>query len=125
MLRVEPKQKYEYYSVRKGDKSSEPERKPHDQAPSAILELVDGPKDTRFAMVARTVARQRGLGNNHLNSLTALNVRKVTAFRKGGVEALEEAISKLKLQKDIPAKEEVEGGARQSLPNDKSKELQN
>ncbi|KAJ6036113.1 54S ribosomal protein L8 [Penicillium herquei] len=99
VLRVEPKQKYEFFSVAKGNKSAVPIRKPHDQAPSAILELVDGPKDMRFAMTARTVARQRERGIEELNDLTTLNVNKVTRFRKGGMEALESAISKLKIAK--------------------------
>ncbi|KAJ5777212.1 54S ribosomal protein L8 [Penicillium odoratum] len=96
VLRVEPKQKYEYYNRPKGS-TDDPERKPHDQAPSAILELVDGPKDMRFAMTARTVLRQRERGIENLNQLTALNVRKVTQFRKEGIEALESAISNLKI----------------------------
>ncbi|KAJ5946703.1 54S ribosomal protein L8 [Penicillium verhagenii] len=96
VLRVEPKQKYEYYNRPNGSRE-EPVRKPHDQAPSAILELVDGPKDMRFAMTARTVLRQRERGIENLNQLTALNVRKVTRFRKEGIEALESAISNLKI----------------------------
>ncbi|KAG9234401.1 ribosomal protein L17 [Amylocarpus encephaloides] len=35
-----------------------------DMAPSAILELVDGPKDMRFAMLARTVHRERNDSRN-------------------------------------------------------------
>ncbi|KAJ5898465.1 54S ribosomal protein L8 [Penicillium tannophilum] len=111
VLRVEPKQKYEYYNRPKGSRD-EPERKPHDQAPSAILELVDGPKDMRFAMTARTLLRQRERGIQNLNQLTALNVRKVTRFRKEGIEALETAISNLKIAnkkesapKETPAEE--------------------
>ena len=49
----------------------------------------------RFAITARTVARQRERGQNEPNQLTALNVRKVTRFRQNGVEALEEAVQKL------------------------------
>ncbi len=69
-----------------------------DQAPSAILELVDGPKDMRFAMTARTLARQRRVDDERekrgeealgLNELTLKNVRKVTRFREGGEDALE------------------------------------
>ncbi|KAI9886780.1 MAG: hypothetical protein M1823_001423 [Watsoniomyces obsoletus] len=69
-----------------------------DQAPSAILELVDGPKDMRFAMTARTLARERrndddrekrGEEARGLNDLTLKNVRKVTRFRKDGEDALE------------------------------------
>ncbi|KAB8068139.1 ribosomal protein L17 [Aspergillus leporis] len=73
------------------------EPKKDDQAPSAILELVDGPKDMRFAMTARTVARQRSQGSESLNQLTTLNVQKVTRFRKDGVEDLEREIKKLEL----------------------------
>ncbi|KAA8652196.1 hypothetical protein EYZ11_008314 [Aspergillus tanneri] len=73
------------------------EPKKDDQAPSAILELVDGPKDMRFALTARTIARQRSQGLETLNELTAMNVRKVTRFRKDGVEGLERAIDRLAL----------------------------
>lgn len=97
MLRVESKEKYEYYSVRRGDKNAVPERKPADQAPSAILELVDGPKDMRFAMTARAIARQREEGLKE-HELTALNKQKVTRFRKDGVQALEAAVQKLQLR---------------------------
>ncbi|KAJ5281873.1 54S ribosomal protein L8 [Penicillium angulare] len=108
VLRVEPKQKYEFYSVPRGNKNAVPERKPQDQAPSAILELVDGPKDMRFAMTARTLAHQRERGIERLNQLTALNVRKVTRFRKDGIEVLEDAISKLKISKSGSKKPETE-----------------
>ena len=69
-----------------------------DQAPSAILELIDGPKDMRFAMTARTLARQRsqdekrekgGQAPRGLNDLTLRNVKKVTRFREDGEKALE------------------------------------
>lgn len=108
MLRVEPKEKFEYYSVRKGDKFAEPERKPADQAPTAILELVDGPKDMRFAMTARAVSRQRELDWD-MNEITERNIHKVTQFRKDGIEALEAAVGKLSLSKskvlDVEEKE--------------------
>ncbi|KAJ9203920.1 hypothetical protein DTO166G4_8508 [Paecilomyces variotii] len=71
------------------------EPKKDDQAPSAILELVDGPKDIRFAMTAKTVARQRSQGFETLNELTALNVKKVTQFRKNGIDELEDAIKRM------------------------------
>ncbi|GLI73498.1 54S ribosomal protein L8, mitochondrial [Penicillium ochrochloron] len=97
VLRVESKEKYEYYSVRRGDKNAVPERKPADQAPSAILELVDGPKDMRFAMTARAIARQREEGLRE-HELTVLNKKKVTQFRKDGVDALEAAVQKLQIR---------------------------
>lgn len=75
------------------------EPKKDDQAASAILELVDGPKDMRFAITARSVARQRADGFENLNEMTTLNVKKVTQFRKDGVEELEDAIKRLELQK--------------------------
>lgn len=95
-----------YYSAAKGDKNADPERKPNDQAPSAILELVDGPKDMRFAMTARTVAHERENGRDTPGYLTALNVRKVTRYRDGGIEALEDAIQNLKInrQESTPRK---------------------
>ncbi|KAL4946250.1 hypothetical protein BDV06DRAFT_152584 [Aspergillus oleicola] len=73
------------------------EPKKDDQAPSAILELVDGPKDMRFAITARAVARQREQGFETLNEIALLNVSKVTQFRKNGVEELEKEIARVKL----------------------------
>jgi len=59
-----------------------------DQAPSAILELVDGPRDMRFAMTARTLAHQRVEGRE-VNDVTARNILKVTRYRDGGEGELE------------------------------------
>ncbi|CAI7599804.1 unnamed protein product [Penicillium bialowiezense] len=106
VLRMEPREKNEYFSVNKGDKMATPERKPQVKAPTAILELVDGPKDMRFAMTARAVAREREQGRDLVHQLTKLNVKKVTQFRKNGVEALEDAISKLSLTKKAAEKKD-------------------
>jgi hypothetical protein len=62
-----------------------------DQAESAILELVDGPKDMRFALTAQTVARDRMLGTPH-TEITKLNMEKVGKYR--GSEAFEEQVSR-------------------------------
>lgn len=62
-----------------------------DQAPSAILELVDGPKDMRFALTARTIARQRKEGEE-INEMTRRNLEKVTRFRPGGEKDLEKMV---------------------------------
>lgn len=70
------------------------EPKKDDQAPSAILELVDGPKDMRFAMTARTLARLQK-EDKEINDLTAKNIDKVTRFRKNGEAALEELVKKM------------------------------
>ncbi|KAF2231231.1 ribosomal protein L17 [Viridothelium virens] len=64
-----------------------------DQARSALLELVDGPRDMRFAMTARTLARLREKGQE-INDITANNIRKVTRFREDGENALEEMVQK-------------------------------
>ena len=88
------------------------EPKKDDQAPSAILELVDGPKDMRFAMTARTLMKLRE-DEKSLNEITSLNVHKVTRFRKGGEEDLEKEVRrcerlKLRSQKEGAEKEEKE-----------------
>lgn len=75
VLRTEPKDKY-------------------DQAPSAILELVDGPKDMRFAMTAAAVARDRKLGQGHTD-LTQKNISKVTRYRQDGREEFEKLVDKI------------------------------
>ena len=64
-----------------------------DQAPSAILELVDGPKDMRFALTAKTIAAVRERGQE-INDMTAANIQKVTRFRPGGDEDLEGMVRK-------------------------------
>jgi len=65
-----------------------------DQAPSAILELVDGPKDMRFALTARTIARLRERGHE-FNEITEKNIKKVTQFRPDGKEDLEQMVKKM------------------------------
>jgi large subunit ribosomal protein L17 len=65
-----------------------------DQAPSAILELVDGPKDIRFAMTARTLAKIEKEGKE-VNELTQKNIVKVTRFRENGDAALREAVEEM------------------------------
>ena len=69
----------------------EPEKE--DQAPSAILELVDGPKDIRFAMTAKTIANVREKGNA-INDMTAANIQKVIRFRPNGERDLEDMVTK-------------------------------
>ena len=66
-----------------------------DQAPSAILELVDGPKDMRFAMTARTVAHLKR-ERKELNEMTKRNVEKVTQFRKNGKRDLNSMVRQMK-----------------------------
>ncbi|OAA60719.1 50S ribosomal protein L17 [Cordyceps fumosorosea ARSEF 2679] len=69
----------------------------YDQAESAILEFVDGPRDSRFMLTAKTVARDRMLGQAH-RDLTLENIDKVTKHRG---EAEFEAMVKRYMVKDI------------------------
>lgn len=78
-----------------------------DQAPSAILSLIDGPRDMRFSMTAKAIVRQRK-ENLPMHELTAVNIRKVTRFRDGGEEALEEEIKKLETAMEDQSLEEKE-----------------
>lgn len=97
MLRTEPK-----------DKS--------DQAPSAILEFVDGQRDMRFAMTAATVARDEVLGRDSTH-ITKLNVKKVTAYRKDGETEFRALVEEIK-ERDgeaIQERDEEERDARDSL----------
>lgn len=71
------------------------EPKKDDQAPSAILELVDGPRDMRFAMAARSLARQRTSKTDLSAEIAALNIRKVTRFRPDGEAALEREVKRI------------------------------
>lgn len=64
------------------------EPKKDDQAQSAVLELVDGPYDMRFAITAAAVGRDRELGREH-SELTLRNRAKVTRYRRQGDEAFE------------------------------------
>ena len=64
-----------------------------DQAPSAILELVDGPKDMRFALTAKTIANLREKGHE-INDMTAANIQKVTRYRLNADQELEDMVQK-------------------------------
>lgn len=76
-----------------------------DQAESAILSLVDGPKDMRFAMTAKALVRQREEGLN-MHELTATNIRKVTRFRRNGEQDLETEVHRLEAEKERVEMEE-------------------
>lgn len=83
----------------------EPLNRHHDQAPSAILELVDGPRDMRFAMTAKTLVRERA-SEAGVREITAKNVKKVTQFRQGGMEALEKEVRRLEGRRKVEEREE-------------------
>jgi large subunit ribosomal protein L17 len=83
------------------------EPKKRDQAESAVLELVDGPKDMRFAMTAKALVRQRE-ENLPMHQLTALNIRKVTRFRDDGEGALEAEVKRLEAEKHRVERQETQ-----------------
>ena len=64
-----------------------------DQAASAILELVDGPKDMRFAITAQTIARDRCLQRPNTD-ITTMNKEKVLKFRPEGKQELETLVNR-------------------------------
>ncbi|KAK3378278.1 ribosomal protein L17 [Podospora didyma] len=66
----------------------------YSQAPAAILELVDGPKDLRFAITAAAVARDRRTGSEHTD-LTRKNMAKVTRYRENGKDVFEDMVQKV------------------------------
>lgn len=76
MLRLEPINKY-------------------DQAPSALLEFVDGPRDMRFMMTAKAVAEAEK-ARRPLHDLTVKNMQKVTRYRQNGQAAFADMVSKFK-----------------------------
>lgn len=94
----------------------EPLNNNNDQAPSAILELVDGPRDMRFAMTAKTLVRERQSETGGIREITARNVAKVTRFREGGEEELEKTVRRLETAEGLKGGEE-EREEWESWPN--------
>jgi large subunit ribosomal protein L17 len=90
-----------------------------DQAESAILELVDSPKDLRFAMTAKTLARLPI--NKQLGEKTAENVRKVTRFRKRGMERLQDMVSRMRLDHERGIDDRILPAPRKVYPEPKLK----
>jgi hypothetical protein len=87
----------------------------YDQGESAILEFVDGPKDSRFMMTAKTVARDRMLGQEH-TPVTRTNIKKVTQFR--GQQPFEDMVQKFLLLK--VEGDNVASDASDAKPRDES-----
>ena len=89
-----------------------------DQAPSAILELVDGPKDVRFALTAKTIANLREKGHK-INDMTAANIMKVTRYRPQGEDELESMVEKfagLAAEGDVGEEEVVKKRVYHDIP---------
>jgi large subunit ribosomal protein L17 len=90
-----------------------------DQAESAILELVDGPRDLRFAMTAKTLANIPK--HKQLNPHTAQNVKKVTQFREDGVESLREMVERMRFAKQKGIDNRVLPSPKKVYPEEKMK----
>jgi large subunit ribosomal protein L17 len=90
-----------------------------DQAESAILELVDGPKDLRFALTAKMLARLPQ--QRQLNEKTAENVKKVTQFREDGIEQLQDMVKRMRLEKEHGIDDRVLPPPRKVYPEEKMK----
>jgi large subunit ribosomal protein L17 len=86
-----------------------------DQAESAILEFVDGPRDMKFMLTARTLA-YRMRNNLPMNENTALNVKKVTQYRKDGVEELRGIVARMVAQPQKYLKDANDEPNRQLKP---------
>ncbi|KAI9671840.1 MAG: hypothetical protein M1831_003368 [Alyxoria varia] len=71
------------------------EPRKEDQAPTAVLELVDGPRDMRFALTAQTLARDEMLRREPAD-YTQKNAEKVTRFRPEGVDQLQDLVDSFK-----------------------------
>jgi hypothetical protein len=90
-----------------------------DQAESAILELVDGPRDMRFAMTAKTLANTPK--EKQFDRMTAENVRKVTRFRENGVETLQAMVERMRIAKKKGIDKRVLPAPRKVYPEVKAK----
>lgn len=72
---------------------------------------MDGPKDMRFAMTAKTLVRERE-SEEGVREITAKNVAKVTRYREGGMEALEREVKRLEARRKQEGVGEGEGDAK-------------
>ncbi|KAG5960684.1 hypothetical protein E4U13_001190 [Claviceps humidiphila] len=94
----------------------------YDQSESSILEFVDGPRDSRFMMTAKTLARDRLTGRQP-TPLTMHNAKKVTAFRgQADLDAMVKRFEEL-LQKKTPDMTEVAEAGTATDDNDHSREV--
>ena len=114
----------------------EPLNKHHDQAPSAILELVDGPRDMRFAMTAKSLLRERAAAtattttsnkstgaatdreeavDMGIRDITAKNVLKVTRYRAGGETDLQKEVERLEAAERASGKRDDDAGDADEL----------
>lgn len=94
------------YADRAGGYTRVTRTEPHDsydQAESAVLEFVDGPRDSRFMMTAMAVARDRAR-DVPSTDITKMNVKKVTRGRSA--EEFEAMVQRLLQQYGSSLKKE-------------------
>ncbi|KAF2127438.1 hypothetical protein P153DRAFT_368730 [Dothidotthia symphoricarpi CBS 119687] len=68
-----------------------------DQAESALLEFVDGPKDMRFALTAKILANREP--RQEPSNAEARNINKAIRFREDGVNELRDMIKRMRIEK--------------------------
>jgi hypothetical protein len=66
---------------------------------------VDGPKDMRYNLTARTMAKDLRDGASSHTDITQRNIAKVTRYRANGMEELQKLAERLVIEAD-PATEE-------------------
>lgn len=66
-----------------------------DNAPRSILELVDGPRDMKFALLARTVARLERQGLP-IDEKTSADLQKIYKSRENGEAIFREEVELMK-----------------------------
>ena len=75
----------------------------YDQAPSAILEFVDGPKDMRYHMTAAAIAKDTLTGQTP-TKVTLLNKKKVLQFRGANAKQdFNKMVERMKAMELFPA----------------------
>ena len=90
-----------------------------DQAESAILELVDGPKDMRFALTAKTLARLDP--RRRFTPGVASHVKKVTQFRGDGIEELQQMVERMRIEQGQGIDDRILSPPRKIYPEQKMK----
>lgn len=92
-----------------------------DQAQSAILELVDGPKDLHFAMTAKTLA---GLKYGaKFTPAVEQHVKKATQFRKHGIQQLKQMVKKMRKEHKQNVDDRILAAPRSVYPEEARQRL--
>lgn len=89
-----------------------------DQAESAILELVDSPRDMRFALTAKALAALPE--KKQLTPKIAQDVHKVTRFRSDGIQQLRDMVETMRLEKEDGIDDRILPSPRKVYPEMKS-----